>query len=397
MNQPQPETIPGGYKQITSCRGCDSPKLTRVLNLGNQYVVGFQKERNDLAPSAPLELVLCEGCGLLQLRHSVDPDLLWRGDYWYRSSVNQTMRDALCNLVNNGIKWQKKGLWVDIGANDGYLLSRVPETFRKVGIEPSKSLVPLLEEHADIVINDFFGPHDAIENANVITSSAMFYDVDDPHVFLKTITNGLAEDGVWINQLADARAMLKSNAFDAICHEHKCYYDLHSLTSLYAQHGLVLVEHSFNDVNGGSIRTVAKRREGAKAKAEKLDREAIFEFADRAKRWKNLMQWMIEALYMAGRQIWGYGASTKGCALLQYLDRNQMIQAIADRNPIKDGLLMTGSWLKVTDELTMRAARPDVLLVLPWAFKAEMLEREKALRKSGTAMLMPLPNPEVIL
>ena len=389
------EVLPGGYRHILNCRVCGSPKLSEILDLGNQYVVDFPKEPNPALPRAPLMLIRCEVCGLLQLSVSVDPNLLWRGDYWYRSSINESMRKALTDVVNHGFKYQAEGTWIDIGANDGFLLSKVPLTFKRIGVEPSRKLVPLLEEHADRVVNNFFNAED-LEPANVITSCACFYDVNDPARFIRDVASLLVDDGIWINQLSHAEAMLRQNAWDSICHEHAAYYSLRDLQRLYNENGMRIIECWENEVNGGSIRILAKKGKSITIYPE-IARSEIEAFAVRARKWREEMRWLVDSIHGSGRTIWGLGASTKGCCLLQYLDRNKAITAIGDRNPLKNGLRMVGSWLPIVDEETCRDARPDYLLALPWSFKTELLERERETLARGSRMLMPLPNIEVCL
>lgn len=392
------ETGRACYVTRSSCRACGHENLEPMLSLGEQFLVDFPKDINHGLPRAPLDLVRCGGCGLLQLAHSADPELLYR-DFWYRSSVNQTMRlalqDVVREVVENDHRW---GTWLDIGANDGYLLSRV-KGFHRIGCEPATVFEADLKAHCEEMILDFFRGQVDPQSCDVITSIAMFYDLDDPDTFLEHIARSLKRDGVWINQLNDSPTMLSQNAFDSIVHEHLCYYDVPSLQQLYRKHGLEIVRISRNDVNGGSIRVAAKKR----GKPTDLSdypaptREQVRAFASRTRRWRALMQ--DYGSYWAEFNVWGYGASTKGACLLQYLGEPwvSMLKGVADRNRHKHGLRMVGSWTAIASEAEMRQSGPDLLLVMPWAFRKEFVAREAALREAGTAMLFPLPNLEVIL
>lgn len=385
------------YETRTSCRACGHSQMGIVLSLGDQYVANFVKDVDLSLPRVPLNLVQCEACGLLQLRETTSPDILWRGHYWYRSGINATMREALWDVVHQGLGFVGAGVWLDIGANDGTLLGRVPQEFKKIGCEPSQSMIAHLEEHADKVVNDFFSAESVGEPADVITSCAMFYDLDDPGKFVADIAKTLTSDGIWINQLSNTPAMLEATAFDNICHEHVTYWDISGLQKLYEQHGLVIVSTSLNDVNGGSIRTVAAKRGSPNVLGvPKIMPGAVKGFCDRTRRWKVLAQEVIDNL-PSMTSLWAYGASTKGCTLLQYLNRNDKFVAIADRNPAKWGLRMAGSWIPIVEETHMRSARPSHLLVLPWAFADEFTAREAATRSAGTTMIYPLPNMEFVL
>jgi hypothetical protein len=401
-------------KKRTHCRSCLDGKLNPVLYLGDQYLVDFVKKVDLDLPRSPLNLMRCSSCGLLQLEHTVDPDLLYR-EFWYRSSVNQTMKDALTDLVKTGLLYHHAGTWLDIGANDGYLLGEVPPSFTKIACEPALNFKPILEGIANHVISDFFtADHECLMKptgmslskvtgaCDVITSAAMFYDLDDPNKFVADIVKCLSADGVWINQLNDSPTMLRKNAFDAICHEHLCYYDVHALEALYRRHGLVIIGITYNDVNGGSIRVAAEKivyRSGAILLSEhrRVSEDDAELFASRTVKWKNSMTDLITGSISYHDRLWLYGASTKGCALLQYLDLDSAFRGIADRNPLKYGLKMSGSWLDIYTEDYMRAEKPKHLMVLPWAFRNEFVEREKDLLRSGTTMIFPLPNVEFVL
>lgn len=373
-----------------------------VLDLHVQYLPRWVRDRNE--PNlhrAPLELVRCTGCGLLQLGSTVEPDLLYR-EFWYRSGINETMKRALYEVVEASIRaWgglhpdkPGAGAWLDIGANDGYLLTRVPDGFEKTACEPALNFTAQLEELAQHTVADYFSAKSCPGPYDVITSAAMFYDLDDPNSFVADIASVLKDDGIWVNQLNDSPTMLKANAFDAICHEHLCYYDVPSLNQLYRRHGLTIKSITYNDVNGGSIRVIASKKGQSGADVRGIPGVTAadaHEFARRIQRWK---AWMLRLQF---KSLWGYGASTKGSTLLQFLGASaSVITAIADRNPLKVGTMMAGTWIPVRDEVALRATRPEAVLVLPWAFRSEFLERETELRANGTAMVFPLPNIEIV-
>jgi hypothetical protein len=404
------EALPGTEAQLIfterkTCRACHGKALTSVLDLGTQYLPRFPEAPDDTLPKAPLHLVRCALCGLLQLQHSVDPDLLYR-EFWYRSGVNATMREALDDVVKSGLKFHKEGTWLDIGANDGYLLSRVPDNFTRIACEPAVNFEDQLLEHAHIVVPDYFSAaavrdrYD--EKCDVITSAACFYDVSEPSDFVRDIAALLNDRGIWINQLNDSPTMLERNAFDSICHEHVCYYDVPTLKELYRQHGLTINEITYNEVNGGSIRVFASK-DGERHPADFLGHksasaERCEAFAKRTVRWKEQVGSLLKySDLFRYTPIWLYGASTKGGTLLQYLDCNDSFLACADRNAAKWGRRMVGGWIPITEETAMRKAKPKFLLVLPWAFAEEFNAREALLRQAGTTMIYPLPDFRLVM
>jgi hypothetical protein len=386
------------YTERTSCRVCEG-ELDCVIDFGNHYLTRFEKERDDELPRAPLRLARCTLCGLLQLNEVVDPDLVYR-KYWYRSGINQTMQRALLNLVRDGTAWHTSGTWVDIGANDGTLLRFVPKTFTRIAYEPALNFETELKGSADKVVADYFRADPSLRDIQVITSAAMFYDLDKPDEFVEGIVEALAPDGIWINQLNDSPTMIRDNAWDGTCHEHNVYYDLPNLEALYSRHGLKILRVSHNDVNGGSMRVTAARTEhrspgmAASDPRDTPTAQQVLRFANRAIRWKERMARLADVL---PRPIYGYGASTKGGTLLQYLDIPGLLTSVAERNQLKWGLMQAGVWSPIISEEEMREQAPGTLLVLPWAFRQEFVEREDEIRAQGTMLLFPLPNIEVVL
>jgi len=389
------------FQPRATCRACESHHLMPILDLGVQYLPRFVPEADTDLPKAPLELIRCAECGLLQLAHTVDPDLLYR-EFWYRSGINESMRASLADIVRVGEMFFTAGAWLDIGANDGYLLSCVSQEFRKVAVEPALNFASELQELADHVVSDYFtAKATGGERFNVITSAAMFYDLDRPGPFLDDIYDSLTEHGIWINQLNDAPSMLQQNAFDAICHEHVCYYDAWSLDALYRRHGLLIESISFNETNGSSMRVIARRASGVLsppvgllggiANVSSDDAEA---FAKRVRKWRHVFGNLIANI---GPHLWAYGASTKGSTLMQYLDMHEYFEAVADRNARKHGLRMVGTWLPIKSEAEFREAAPRYALALPWAFKPEFDIREAHVRAAGTTFLYPLPDIGLVL
>jgi hypothetical protein len=391
------------YTTHTGCRIC-AGELEIVLDLGEQYLPRWipavdMPELAEKLPKAPLRLSRCVFCGLLQLAEAVEPDLVYR-KYWYRSGINASMQTALLDLARDAQAWHTSGKWLDIGANDGTLLKFVPRSFERFACEPALDFTKELTDIADHVTPDYFMASSDLKDMKVITSAAMFYDVDQPDEFVEGIAQTLASDGVWLNQLNDAPAMISGNAWDGICHEHNLYYDLPNLEMLYKRHGLKILRVTSNDVNGGSVRITAARTEHkCNSKPDTDPRltptpQQVLRFSTRVVRWKQRMMGLADAL---PRPIYGYGASTKGGTLLQYLNLPGLLTAVAERNPLKYGTVQSGIWSPIVPEEAMREADPGTLFVLPWAFRKEFVERESEIRARGTMLLFPLPHIEMVL
>ncbi len=409
----------------TSCRVCGNLSLVPVLSLGNQYVSNFVDTIDD-GVAAPLELVLCNaehgGCGLLQLKHTVAPEVMYR-NYWYRSGVNQTMREALADITVKAerlVNLSSGDTVVDIGSNDGTLLQsyRVPG-IKRVGFEPATNLLPYAAQVDATIINDFFSAqawHAAgfATPAKIITSIAMFYDLEDPNGFVADIAHVLAPDGVWILQMSYLPSMLKQNAFDNICHEHLEYYSLLALENLLARHNLRAIDVELNAVNGGSYRVYIthaapapytsaageKRLTTLRTQEAALLLHSVPAYAGFAERVNTLKQQTVNFIRQAvanGKTVYVYGASTKGNCLLQYygLDHS-LITAAAERNPDKWGKQTVGTGIPIVSEAEARAARPDYFLILPWHFLPEFVEREKDYFSQGGKFIVPLPEFQIL-
>ena len=411
------------YTIRDSCRVCNKKELEPILSLGKQHIVNFLESSDQESIKVPLDLVLCNkkegGCGLLQLRHTVSGELLYR-NFWYKSGVNQTMRDALRDITSKAefLGNLKVGdLVVDIGANDGTLLrSYQKKGLILVGFETATKLIKDTEKGTTKIINDFFNYNSYIKEfpdrkAKVITSIAMFYDLENPKEFVEDIVKILEEDGVWVIQMNYLTTMLENNAFDNIVHEHLEYYSLNSLQFLLEKHGLKVFDVELNDINGGSIRTYIKHKECKKYEISDKVREIIeyenkiglddiqpyHDFAKRIADLKENTTNFIKTEVSKGGKVYVYGASTRGNVLLQYYEiDNRLISAAADRNPTKWGKNIVGSQIPIISEEQARKEKPDYFLVLPWYFIDEFKQREASYLLSGGKFIVPLPKLQII-
>ena len=413
------------YRQ--TCRVCGSSHLTPVIDLGAQYLQGSFVKKDTLMPPTrrlPTQLVRCDvttnenGCGLLQLAHSFPPEILY-ANYWYRSGTNQTMRQHLAGIASaaRAIVNKPRPTVLDIGCNDGTLLANYPAEAVRYGVDPSD----IANEIKDgvTVINTVFPSDQALavlpaSGIDIITSIAMFYDLEDPVGFARNIQNLLSPDGVWIFEMSYLPLMLLQNSFDTICHEHLEYYSLAVLEAIAARSELRIFRIEVNDINGGSIRCYACRasnnlhgsasdravmhRFRIKEFEMELDTDRPYvEFQRRIETLKDELNTLLFDICARGQRIHIYGASTKGNVLLQWYGINRVIvDCAADRNPQKVGSKTLGTDIPIVSEEDSRAARPDYYLVLPWHFRAEFLARERSAIMSGTKMIFPLPQVEVV-
>jgi hypothetical protein len=414
-------------KHRKTCRVCGSTSLTEVINLDDQYLQGsFVKKGKELPPmrKIPCTLVRCNpmldehACGLLQMEHSVPPEVLY-SSYWYRSGTNRTMREHLMGIAHEASSMIKKGdaVILDVGCNDGTLFEFYPKSYTKFGIDPSDVASEIKGDA--IVLKDLFPCEEltarlAGEKCDIITSIAMFYDLEDPIAFARSIKDTLSPEGIWIFEMSYMPLMLKKNSYDTICHEHLEYYSLAVIEYILKNAGLKIVNASLNDINGGSIRCVAThvtnfkyKNDQYQANIKQLRQEEFDLELDTDKPYKNFqnrinihkdeLNTLLKKLKAEGRHIHIYGASTKGNTILQWCGiDNRIIDFAAERNSDKYGAKTLGTDIPIISEAESRAMKPDYYLVLPWHFKEEFVEREQEALKSGIRFIFPLPNIEIV-
>lgn len=412
---------------IKTCRSCGNDTLRDILSLGDLYMSNFVDQSEIAAYKRyPLDLVMCEpqtGCGLLQLRHTLSGEEMYR-NYWYRSGVNQTMTEHLTGIARTAagiVNLQKGDLVIDIGSNDSTLLRAYNrDDVTTVGFEPAKNLMEYARRGTSHIFNHFFSyslfkKKFSAKRAKIVTAIAMFYDLDEPNVFVADVKKALHKDGIFIIQMMDLVSMLKLNAFDNICHEHLEYYSLETLEALLKKHKLEIFDLEVNDINGGSLRTYVRHNGSSVGQDRKGCRDRISKWRAQEKNFRlgeiktyegfgkkveSIKKALVDFLKqekMLDKKIYVYGASTKGNTLLQYfaLDHTT-IEAAAERNAIKWNKVTLGSNIPIVSEEDARRNKPDYFLVLPWHFLKEFIERERDFLLSGGKFIAPLPEFVII-
>ena len=416
-------------KTRTTCRVCDGA-FVPVLSLGEHYVSDFITPGATDGVQAPLELMLCRRCHLLQLKHTVPAESLYR-NYWYRSGTNQTMRSALADIANTTeqlIHLQEGDTVLDIGCNDGTLLASYKTGgIYKVGFDPAENLAKYSRQLADHIVPSFFqaeafqsDPKLSGRRPKIVTSIAMFYDLEDPRQFVSEVKTVMHQDGVWVAQMSYLPLMLKQNEIGNVCHEHLEYYALESFEYLLNLYDLVVEDVQLNDINGGSFRAYIRNRGANKTifgdatyrvlaveRTRALREEEIHlglrelapyrEFAFWVERIKADVVGFIRDQVACKKKVFVYGASTKGNTVLQYFGLDHtLITAAAERNSDKWGRLTVGTHIPIISEAQARAEKPDCFLVLPWHFIEEFQAREKEYLQAGGRFILPAPHFSLI-
>jgi hypothetical protein len=408
-------------KAISRCRVGDSPNLVSVLNLGAQSLTGvFPKSAGDAVTSGPLELVWCPDSELLQLKHSYDAAEMYGDNYGYRSGLNQSMVDHLAFKVaylERLCRPAAGDVVVDIGSNDATLLKSYRSAgLRRIGIDPTGGKFRDYYPPELRLVPDFFSAdaYRSVERgqAKIVTSIAMFYDLEAPIEFARQIESILADDGIWHFEQSYMPSMLRLNSYDTICHEHLEYYSLKVVRTILERAGLRLVDVVMNAVNGGSFAVTAAKASNRTMRTndavldwmlQQEDRMGLStprpyrDFEERVFRHREDLTRLIRSLRADGKTILGYGASTKGNVVLQFCGfTGKDIAAIAEVNAEKFGRVTPGSHIPIIPEAQARAMRPDYFLVLPWHFKDGILRREKEYLASGGRLIFPFPEIEIV-
>ena len=403
--------------------------MKELLTLGNIYPSDFIGiDENPQVEKVELKLVKTEK-NFIRLEKTAPLNKMY-GKYWYRSGMNTTMTNELKEIAESILsikKFRQNDVWIDIACNDGTLFNFVPDNFIKIGIDPADdTYLKESEKKSDLIIQDFFS-YDVYKKskygqhkAKVITTIAMFYDIENQNEFLTDLKKILDDDGLWVLQLSYTPLMLKQVAFDNICHEHIFYYSLSDIKRLLNDNGLKIMDCQINETNGGSFRLYVMKSECEDKNfasqpyrdVSSLRVESLLEYEkkfkiDEVKTWENFYEKICELRDKTldfikteknkGKKIWGYGASTKGNTLLQFfgLD-NKLIDGIAEKNSAKWGKKTIGSNIPIYSEEEMRKNKPDYLLILPWQFIEEFKEREKNFLLSEGKFIVPCPQFEIL-
>jgi 2-polyprenyl-3-methyl-5-hydroxy-6-metoxy-1,4-benzoquinol methylase len=345
-------------------------------------------------------------------------------EYWYRSGLNKSMVESLREIVEYikeydecySTPWQgnvHQFRVLDIGCNDSTLLSFYPEGFTKVGYDPANNLVEYATKHADIFINNYFD--DTVhfkDKFDIVTSIAMFYDVDKPDEFVQNIKKRLAGDGLWCLQMTDLTCTLTENAFDNVVAEHLAYWTLEHLDLLMKRNGMKILDVSYNKVNGSSIRVLATHENNK----VHLVRESVQLALDKEKEVYSGDYWagfndmidetgtkinrLVNSINERGGTVWALGASTKGNTLLQTFGlNNNLIPQALEVSKDKFGKYMLGSNIKIVPEKVLNENLDFdkvFLLVLPWHFIDFFIEKKADFLAKGGKLIVPLPQPAII-
>jgi len=373
----------------TDCRVCGA-NVKKVIDFGIIHINDFPLDPESSPGKAPMVLDQCVECDLVQLRHTVNPKILYGEHYWYESGLNKKLTDNLIDIaeyVNEHT--DKDDIVLDIGANDGTLLSAVSNDRHRVGCEPAPNLIKKLKKNCDEVINDMWH-HDMMQGkkAKAITAIGMFYDMDNPNDFIHSVNESLSDDGIFIAQLMTLAPMLKMKDLGNVCHEHLEYYSYKSLVHLYEKNGLEIYKVVQNDIQGGSYQLWARKlNEGSIEYHEDISTlETFFEDVERNGR---LLRIVLKDSIDNGNKNYVYGASTKGNTMLQLWKLDGLFEGAAEIHPDKVGRYTVGTGIPIVHEDDAKK-EANLFFVPNFGFKDMFVEKENEWINNGGRMLFAM-------
>ncbi len=400
---------------LTHCRNCGSTELKTVLDLGEIYPSDFVENQDNLV-KAPLALVKCNSCYLVQLKHTVELDSMYKTKYWYLSSLNSSMLRDLKDIIlglENYINLIDGDTIIDTGCNDGSLFTFYTNSnLVKIGFDPAPCIITdRAKNHCTHFINDYF-PSNLIpisdNSVKAITSIAMLYDLPDPNSFVSEIKRILTEDGVWISQFTDLLSMFRLNEITHVCHEHLEYYTLNIIYNIFKNNGLSIFRVEYNSVNGGSVRIYADKgyREVESNVQKYLKEETDYfnsyngsfeNFEFRLNNIKIELLSLLTSLKQEGKTIYGLGASTKGNTLLQWLGvDSSLLNSIGEVHKDKFGLKTIGTNIPIVSEQDILDTHPEYIFLIIWQFEENIIKKLFWYLSNGTKIISPLPVPHII-
>ena len=413
---------PSATHACMACRSCQSRELETVVDLGLQPLAnGFLEP--DQTPSEArygLRAVRCLRCTLVQLDTSVSPQQLF-GEYLYASSVSRSIVEHAESLVSTLLARAAPGRprqVIEIASNDGYLLSAYARRgIAVLGIDPAQNLARLAEQRGVPTVTALFDPALAASlrsqghQADLLHAHNVLAHVPDPRGFLRGIALLLAPDGLATIEVPYLRDLVDQALFDTIYHEHLSYFSITALVDLFRGTGLVIADVERLPIHGGSLRLYV-RHQGAAADsvlparvqalwAEEqiwgVDQAAPYRrFAQRIDTLRQDLSRLLGRVTADGARVVAYGASAKGTVLLNVFDLGRFIDVVADRSPLKQGLLVPGVRCRVVSPDYLLQEQPAYALLLCWNLREEVLQQEAAYRARGGRFIVPLPQLQVV-
>ena len=409
----------GSSVAVERCQICDSPRLEPILFLG--YLPPVNKmhgigERPKEENSYPAKLLYCAKCSLVQLGLIVDAGILFPSEYPYTSSTTKILRENFAELYKECtglIDLKSSDLVVDIGSNDGNLLSNFKGHYNVLGVTP-EDIGKIAIKRGIPTIIDYF-TKDVVENiliksgqAKVVTATNVFAHIENINEIVECILRLLSKNGVFISESHYLLPLIETLQYDTIYHEHLRYYSLHSLQYLFKVHGLEVFHARRIPTHGGSIRVYAARKGEFSVrdtvadllKEERpvvLNKEGLLKFRERVVLSKLELNALLGGIKKRGERIYGISAPSRASTLINYtgIDDGILDCVLEIKGSYKIGKYMPGTLIPILEESLLFKDQPEYALLLSWHIADELMPK---LREKGFKgkYIVPLPSPRII-